>query len=151
MDRRSRPSPPTRDPYTGPVPTIGQLRSSGASWLWVYGRCGYHAPVALAPLIIQFGPDASSDVLRATGRCPRCGRIGISLKHPSWCTERGEVGWGPLPTYYANGWWGHRPYRPPPPGSVFEGRPVDFDPPGPFTFGHVPASTARCASGRRSR
>ena len=42
------------------------------------------APVALAPLIIRWGEEASSDVLRRSARCARCGRNGASLTAPSW-------------------------------------------------------------------
>jgi hypothetical protein len=37
--------------------------------------------MAIAPLIIRWGPEASSDVLR---RCARCGSRGATLQHPSY-------------------------------------------------------------------
>jgi hypothetical protein len=42
------------------------------------------APKAIVPLIIRWGGDASSDVLRACTRCSRCGRKEASLTSPSW-------------------------------------------------------------------
>jgi hypothetical protein len=46
----------------GPVATLGQLRRN-TCWIWLYcnGRgCWRSVPTALAPLIIRFGPNASS-------------------------------------------------------------------------------------------
>jgi hypothetical protein len=40
--------------------------------------------VPLAPLIIRWGPEASSDIMRNSARCARCGSKGASLTHPSW-------------------------------------------------------------------
>ena len=66
-------SPPTgvtfgampREPLPAP-PTLAQL-GRHQCWLWVsctrWG-CPHRAPMALAPVIIRWGPDASSDVLR---------------------------------------------------------------------------------------
>jgi hypothetical protein len=51
--------------------------------------------MAFAPLIIRWGPDASSDVLRRNARCTRCGRKGAMLTHPSWISE--DVGEQPFP------------------------------------------------------
>jgi hypothetical protein len=85
-----------RDAQIAP-PTLEQMRQS-APWLWVNctnARCLHKAPMALVPLIIRWGGDASSDRLRACARCTRCGARGASLQHPSWggC----EVGWMPFP------------------------------------------------------
>jgi hypothetical protein len=33
--------------------------------------------MAFAPLIIRWGPDASSDLLRQSARCSRCGPAGV--------------------------------------------------------------------------
>jgi hypothetical protein len=41
-------------------------------------------PTALTPLIIRWGGDASSEVLRQCARCSKCGRKGASLTAPSW-------------------------------------------------------------------
>jgi len=43
------------------------------------------------PVDIRWGPEASSNMLRSSARCGRCGRKGVTLQHPSW---RGSaVGW----------------------------------------------------------
>lgn len=47
--------------------------------------------MALAPLIIRLGADASSDVLRRCARCTICGHKGATLKHPGW-KNGGRVG-----------------------------------------------------------
>jgi hypothetical protein len=47
------------------------------------------------PLVIRWGGDASSDVLRACARCSRCGRKGASLTSPSWVGL--DVGFAPFP------------------------------------------------------
>jgi len=36
--------------------------------------------MAIAPLIIRWGPETSSDVLRRRARCSRCGNRRVSLK-----------------------------------------------------------------------
>ena len=53
-------------------------------------------PMALAPLIIRLGADASSEVLRRCARCTICGHKGATLKHPGW--KNGEVEQEPFPT-----------------------------------------------------
>jgi hypothetical protein len=52
------------------------------------------AVIAIAPLIIRWGPDSSSDMLRACARCTVCGHKGATLKHPGW--KNGEVEWEPF-------------------------------------------------------
>ena len=67
-----------------PRPTLEQLRQA-APWLWVWCRnchCRHKAPMALTPLIIRWGATASSDVLRRSARCTRCGEKGADLQHP---------------------------------------------------------------------
>ena len=69
-----------------PVPTLGQLHRE-PRWLWVHcanWQCRHSAPMALAPLIIRWGPDTSSDMLRRSARCSRCGHKGATLQTPSW-------------------------------------------------------------------
>src|SRR5437763_11425034 len=71
--RRSR-TPP------GPVPTLGELQH-GTPWIWAYcegldtiGRpCMHRTPLALAPFVIRWGAEASSDVMRKRlrGAVPR--------------------------------------------------------------------------------
>ena len=49
-----------------------------ACWLWVNClnvKCLHRAPTALAPHIIRWGGDASSDVLRAYARCSGAGGL----------------------------------------------------------------------------
>ena len=68
-----------------PRPTLDQLRQA-APWLWVWCRnshCRHRAPMALAPLIIRWGGDASSDLLRRSARCTHCRSKGADLQHPS--------------------------------------------------------------------
>jgi hypothetical protein len=77
---------PYRRRYTGPVPTLVQLRHS-TCWTWICCEgpgCRHSAPWAITPLIVRWGEQASSDVLRQRARCTRCGFKGASLRHPSW-------------------------------------------------------------------
>ena len=78
-------------------PTLGQLRRLHP-WWWVNCAapgCGRHKPVALAPLVIRWGADASSDVLRRSARCSKCGCLGVTLTAPSWAGS--QVGFAPFP------------------------------------------------------
>lgn len=79
-----------------PVPTLGQLRRE-SSWLWINcaAGCGHHRAVAVVPFIIRYGANASSDVLRHSARCSKCGHKGATLQHPSW--DGSLVGWMPFP------------------------------------------------------
>jgi hypothetical protein len=52
--------------------------------------------MALAPLIIRYGPDTSSDRLRRSARCTACGAKGAKLQHPSWAGS--QIGFAPFPT-----------------------------------------------------
>lgn len=87
-----------RQRYTGPIPTLAQLRGSSC-WVWVccaeFG-CNHSSPWAYAPLIIRWGPDASGNVLRRRARCTRCGNLGATLRHPSWSNDI-TIGDAPLP------------------------------------------------------
>ena len=69
---------------------VGQLREHRLPALRPDG------PMALAALIIRWGPDASSDLLRRSARCSRCGRKGATLQHPGWAGS--DVGPRPFPT-----------------------------------------------------
>ena len=65
-------------------PTLEEMRQS-APWLWVLCRnvkCMHRAPMAITPLIIRWGGNASSDQLRASARCLKCGKRGADLQHP---------------------------------------------------------------------
>jgi hypothetical protein len=86
---RARKRPP------GPRPTLAQLHK-GHCWLWLWcERCQHHAPMAVTPLIIRWGPDASSDKLRECARCTACGSKGATLQHPGWAGA--QVGFLPFP------------------------------------------------------
>ena len=53
------------------VHSLGEIRRN-TPWLWLNcPACRHYRPIALAPLIIRWGPDVSSDVLRRSARCTR--------------------------------------------------------------------------------
>ena len=86
--RDPRESPPKRTVRLPPepIPTLGELRRE-TCWLWLNCsrfECRHSAPAALAPLIIRWGPQATSDRLRRSARCSVCGGRGATLQHPSW-------------------------------------------------------------------
>ena len=79
------------------VPTIGELRERQC-WIWLHcnrSSCMRYVPVALAPFIILLGEDASSDRLRNSARCSKCGSKGAPIQLPSWAGE--SVGYQPFP------------------------------------------------------
>jgi hypothetical protein len=54
-------------------------------WVWVYcERCQHHAPLACAIAVIRWGSKMSSDKLRRSARCTRCGHKGATIQHPGW-------------------------------------------------------------------
>jgi len=55
----------------------------------------HKVPIAIAPFVTRWGPDASSDLLRERFRCSKCGHRGADLSAPSWIDN--EVGWAPFP------------------------------------------------------
>jgi hypothetical protein len=70
MARRlaSRGRPHAKRQSPGPRPTLAELQRSHC-WTWVYcEKCLHHAPMALVPLIIRWGAEASSDQLRQCAR-----------------------------------------------------------------------------------
>jgi hypothetical protein len=80
---------------TPSIPTLEQPRR-GTPWCWVVCEgCLHRKPVAFVPLIIRSDPDASSDVLRRSARCTKCGRKGAVLQHPNWAGMR--IGFEPFP------------------------------------------------------
>ena len=86
----------------GPVPTLGALQRRDCKWVWAHCDpirdalpCGHMAPLALAPFVIRWGPDVSSDVLRRNLRCTVCHGRGATIQHPSWVCN--EFGWQPFP------------------------------------------------------
>jgi hypothetical protein len=79
-----------------PRPTLEQLRC-GTPWAGaVCEHCMHRKPVAFVPYIIRWGPDASSDMLRRSARCTKCGRKGAALQYPSWAGS--HIGWEPFPS-----------------------------------------------------
>jgi hypothetical protein len=65
----------------GPIATLGQLRRN-TCWVWLYcngNGCCSSVPIALAPLIIRWGYEVSSDVLRRSARRTRSGTKGATL------------------------------------------------------------------------
>jgi hypothetical protein len=63
----------------GPRPTLGELQRT-TPWIWLWcERCQHHAPLACAVAVILWGPDASSDKLRAGARCTGCGTLAFAV------------------------------------------------------------------------
>ena len=58
------------------------------------------APLACAVAVILWGPDASSDKLRAGARCTSCGGKGATLQRPGWAGN--HIGFYPFPTNAAD-------------------------------------------------
>jgi hypothetical protein len=100
MSRRtSQPAPKARSYRDAPHSplTLAQLRK-GTCWVWAYcqGReCYRGVPLALAPYIIRWGADASSDLLRRSFRCTVCAGKGATLMMPS---HVGGFGLAPFPS-----------------------------------------------------
>ena len=68
-----------------PTATLGQLHRSQPHWFWAHcGMCSRQRAIPLAPFVIRWGTDASSDMLRRNLTCSHCGHRGASLQHPSW-------------------------------------------------------------------
>ena len=95
--RRNPPAPP------GPVPTLGELQAGSSKWVWAIcngldesGRvaCLHRAPLALAPFVIRWGAEASSNVMRQRLRCAVCGHQGAVLQHA-------QIGEQPFPVEWA--------------------------------------------------
>lgn len=100
MRRDPHDDPPRRPPRTRAperVATLGEIHTA-PHWFWLYCEgqdCGHCAPMAIAPFVIRWGPNESSDRLRRCARCTVCGRKGATLRHPSWYDS--QVGWQPFP------------------------------------------------------
>ena len=82
-----------------PATTLGELHRP-PGWFWIHCArfdplCQHRAPMAIAPLIIRWGPDTSSDMLRRCARCTVCGHKGATLQAPSWVD--GVIGHQPFP------------------------------------------------------
>jgi hypothetical protein len=92
------PRRPTRSRARERVCTLGEMQKTPGGWVWVYCEgqgCSHSAPMAVAPLVIRWGPDTSSDKLRLCARCTACGRKGATLRCASWADR--IVGWQPFP------------------------------------------------------
>src|SRR5262249_16146070 len=103
-----------------PAPTLEQLRR-GHPWTWVVcERCLRRWPVAFAPLIIRWGPQASNDLLRSSARCTKGGTKG-ARPAASVLDEYGRrlgavsdpVRRGPLPWAWSPRPTAEHPYQPP--------------------------------------
>ena len=84
----------------GPRPTLGELQRT-TPWVWLWcERCQRHAPLAFAIAVILWGPEASSDKLRAGARCTSCGGKGATLQRPGWAGN--HIGFYPFPARSAD-------------------------------------------------
>jgi len=69
---------------TGIVPTLADLNRHEPHWLWWNcDGCRRWVSAPLAPFVIRWGADASSDLLRRNPRCTKCGHSGGVLQVPS--------------------------------------------------------------------
>jgi hypothetical protein len=69
-----------------PVPTLGDLHQA-PGWATLHcnaAGCHHSARFAFAPYVIRWGKDASSDMLRQSARCSRCGGKGARITMASW-------------------------------------------------------------------
>src|SRR5262249_30387859 len=88
----------------------GEVLKGGPGWVWVHCEafveippiptwlqtqiwpCGHSSAMAIAPLAIRWGLDASIETLPRCARCTRCGRKGrAKLTRPSWINTIIEV------------------------------------------------------------
>src|SRR5262249_58446391 len=84
----------------GPRPTLGELQRT-TPWVWLWcERCQHHAPLACAVAVIRWGPNASSDKLRARARCTNCGTKGATIQRPGWAGN--HIGFEPFLTSIAD-------------------------------------------------
>ena len=80
--------------YTGPEPTIEQLRKQ-FGWMWAYCGidCSHYAALPLGCIAARVGANAPASALRKRLRCTRCGRRSAVLSAPSVV----DHGLAPLP------------------------------------------------------
>lgn len=81
----------------GPVPTLRELRKS-TPWVRLVSNnshCRHTVPVALVPVMIRLGSDTSSNVLRRSAKCSKCGQVGAATFAPSYVST--VVGFEPFP------------------------------------------------------
>lgn len=86
------------DRTTPPTPTLGELQRENPKWFWACCNslgCTHKEPIALAPFVIRWGPEASSDLIRESLRCTVCGHKGVTLIAPSWVDM--DLGYQPFP------------------------------------------------------
>ena len=95
LDERDALQPDSEMRESGPLPTLGELQRT-TPWIWLWcERCQHHAPLACAVAVILWGPDVSSDRLRAGARCTSCGGKGATLQRPGWAGN--HIGFYPYP------------------------------------------------------
>jgi hypothetical protein len=91
---RSKEPPP-------PIPSLAALLGCEPYWSWLYcnnaHKCRHHRAMPLAPFVIRWGADGSSDVPRRCARCTVCGHKGATMIHPSMGSEESGV-YQPFPT-----------------------------------------------------
>jgi hypothetical protein len=72
--------------YSGPEPTLASHRRYWC-WFWVYcvegAYCHHSAPMAVAPLIIRWGPETPFSKVRRSFRCSMCGGRKVMTMVPS--------------------------------------------------------------------
>src|SRR5215510_429188 len=72
--------------------------------LWVIcARCLHRAPTALAPWIIRWGADASSDMLRRPASCTQCDGKGATIQIPGWGGLQTPIREWPALVYQSSG------------------------------------------------
>jgi hypothetical protein len=93
----SAPQPRTLQSQDGPEVHRPRRHARLVScWAWVNcERCGHSVPGALAPVIVRWGQDASSDRLRQSAWCDRCRGRGATITLPGWAGL--NVGMAPFP------------------------------------------------------
>jgi hypothetical protein len=93
---KRQPDPKSEAAGNDPAAEAGHFLRSDCPWCWVLCVCCLHRkPVAFTPLIIRWGPDASSNLMRRSARCEKCSAKSAALQHPSWGGE--QVRWEPFP------------------------------------------------------
>ena len=81
-----------------PAPTLLELQRS-SRWFWAdcnNPRCNHRRPLPVAPFIIRWGADVSSDDLRRNLTCSKCGHRGAATMLPSWVDM--QTGWQSFPS-----------------------------------------------------
>jgi hypothetical protein len=95
-DPHDDPPRPLRSFTEHRTPTMGEMQRTPGGWVWVYcERCNHSTPMAVAPLVIRWGANVSSNKLRRSARCTACGHRGATLRRASWVG--GAVEWQPFP------------------------------------------------------